>query len=48
MEAATREEWLDTENWERVVKILQTDFLDGMLLTECTLQTVVLIPKVNE
>ena len=48
MEAATCKEWLDTENWERVVKILQTDFLDGMLLTECTLQTVVLIPKGNE
>ena len=40
-----REERLDTENWDRVVEILQTYFWYDRLPTECTWQTVVIIPK---
>ena len=45
--AATREEQPDTANWDRVVEILHTAFQDVRLPTECTFQTVVIIPKGN-
>ena len=31
--AATREERMETVNWERFVEILQTAFVDGRILT---------------
>ena len=45
--AATHEEWPDTANWYRVVKILHTMFRDGRLIEECTGQMLVLIPNGN-
>ena len=47
MAETTHEEWLDTENWDQVVGILQTNFCDGRLPTEWIWQTVVLISKGN-
>ena len=47
IEAATREEWPDMENWDWVVEILQICFWYGRLPTECTCQTTVLVPKGN-
>ena len=45
MSEATRDERPDTENWDWVVDILQTDFGGGRIPTECTCQIMVLIPK---
>ena len=36
---------MDMENWDRVEEILQTDFRYVRLQMDCTLQTVILIPK---
>ena len=45
---ATHEERLETEKWDWVVKILQTYFGYGRIPTECTFQTLVIIPKGDE
>ena len=45
--ASTREERSYTANQDWLVEILQTDFWDSRILTECTWQTVVLFPKRN-
>ena len=47
LKAVTCEDRSDTENWDRVVDIPQTDFWYGRLHMECTWQVVVLIPKDN-
>ena len=41
----TRDDSPDTTNCMKVVVIVQSAFQDGTLATECTWQTVVLIPK---
>ena len=43
--SATRDGIPDSANWQKVFAILQVEFCDGALAKECTLQTVVLIPK---
>ena len=47
MSAATYKEWINTAKWDQVVEILQPEFRDIRLPTECMCQTVVLIPKGN-
>ena len=44
---ATREEFLDTENWYRVVELIQTSFWEVRLPEECAWEIVLLIPKGN-
>ena len=43
----TCEERMDMENWERVLKIVHTEFRYSRLPMYCTWDTVVLVPKVN-
>ena len=45
--AATHEERPETSNWDRVVDIIQVEFREVRIKEECTLQTVVLLPKGN-
>ena len=47
MATATYKEWINTANWDQVVKILQAEFRYIRLPTECMCQTVVLIRKGN-
>ena len=44
---ATRNERPDTENWDWVVDILQTDFGGGTIPTDYNCQMMVIIPKGN-
>ena len=45
LQAATREEYPDPRNWEKVVSIIQETFRGGELATLCAWKTVVVIPK---
>ena len=41
----TREKRLDTQKWEKVVDIIQSDFIEGRILVECAWKAVVLVPN---
>ena len=45
--SATRERDMDIGHWDRVVELDQMAFRGGIIVTNCTWQTVVLLPKGN-
>ena len=47
MVEATRGERPDTEKWDTVVDIIQSEFREGRIPVECAWQMVVLTPKGN-
>ena len=47
MEASTREKYMDTGNWYRVVDLVQMTFRYGILRTECNCQMLFILTKGN-